>query len=269
MTAPNIPVFAALLGKLEALGGEIIAAGVANDGSFKISVNHPDVNIDRRGYEDTVTIRCRRNLFPPTRSHVDVDNIMTVIQGWMKEAGSKCGKTALMTPTKESEAFERAFNEENELARETAAENADYGLGREITEAVRQRKANERAAALKRKRREWGVDGRGDKTMRKNVKPVHVDFDSAYNASNHAGDYTVYFDVERRRDGWWLGVAVDGGHFTDEPADGPYPTEDEAIMGGENAVWEIMGHQFRRIYWDDRLKQIRKERARRARRGIR
>ena len=147
-----------LLAKLESLGGEIQYSTADYDGSLIIKVNHPDVTIKRRTGDDTVEILCRKGFFPPTRAHVDVDDIITVISGWMKEAGSKCNKPALMTPTKESEAFESAFNEENELARETAAENADYGLGREITEAVRQRKANERAATLKRKRREWGVD---------------------------------------------------------------------------------------------------------------
>lgn len=99
--------------------------------------------------------------------------------------------------------------------------------------------------------------------MRKgNVKPVTVDWDEAYSACNSSGDYSVYYDVEKRKDGWWLGVSVDGGDFTHDPvtADGPYPTEDDAVMGGENAVYDIMAHQFKRIYWNDRAKKAQRDR---------
>ena len=90
----NTTFFVGLLTKLESLGGEIEHETANFDGSFVIGVNHPDVTINRVTGQDTVTIRCRRGLFPPTRAHVDVDDIMTVIEGWMKEAGGGCGKEA-------------------------------------------------------------------------------------------------------------------------------------------------------------------------------
>jgi hypothetical protein len=88
----NTTFFTGLLTKLESLGGEIEHETANFDGSFVIAVNHPDVSISKHPHDLDVQIRCRRGLFPPTRAHVDVDDIITVISGWMKEAGGGCGK---------------------------------------------------------------------------------------------------------------------------------------------------------------------------------
>lgn len=92
-----LAVFTALLPRLESVGGQIKDAQIHADGYFIIGSDHPDVALIHGRGDDTVQIRCRKGMFPPTRAHVDVDDIMTIIEGWMKEAGGKCGQNRAAT----------------------------------------------------------------------------------------------------------------------------------------------------------------------------
>ena len=68
---------------------------------------------------------------------------------------------------------------------------------------------------------------------------THVmDWDNAYNVSN--GDCTVYFDTYAYKGRWYVSVDIDTETFTDRlfSLDGPYVTQNDAVMGGLNAALE-------------------------------
>lgn len=171
MTMSAANVFSQLLARLEAVGGQIKSATIDRTGNFEIEVDHPDVTLrhDARSARASVRfvrIECRRGQFPAVHAAVDPADIMTVIEGWMKEGGA-CGSAALLTPTPESSAFESAFAEENELAREAAAEREGYGLGRSLyAPPSPAQRALDRAAELKRRREGWGVDRPPESALR-------------------------------------------------------------------------------------------------------
>ena len=195
MSIASVSFITGLFTKLEALGGEIDYENFNYDGSFVVSVYHPDVTINRRTGDDTVQIRCRRGMFPPTRAHVDVDDIMTVIEGWMKEAGGKCGASKAELPCEKCGHSSYEHDMTGCLVapcecHERGPRYGTVGMTREkaYQKGYERRPEELRAELLAKKRREWGVDRQtGREEMRSSYEADLEAFENERETMKKAG----------------------------------------------------------------------------------
>lgn len=160
-----LAVFTALLPRLESVGGQIRVAQIHANGYFVIESEHPDVMLIHDRGEDTVQIRCDKGMFPPTRAHVDVDDIMTVIEGWMKEAGGKCGASKAELPCEKCGHSSYEHDMTGCLVapcecHERGPRYGTVGMTREkaYQKGYERRPEELRAELLAKKRQVWGVD---------------------------------------------------------------------------------------------------------------
>jgi hypothetical protein len=123
-------------------------------------------------------------------------------------------------------------------------------------------------------------------SKKKDIEPVDVDFDSAYSGcTSHPDKYEmgtadcVYFDVDKRRDGWYYGVVVDSesGHFTETlvKADGPHRTEYDAVTAAKMEAekwfsdnWNTVVRNVNEIEWSSSLDDFFRKASQRGR-GVR